>query len=230
MRSWMTVVCLMAAGGVAAAAPAVATPTVLKPVKVTGPLPAGVKATGSLDQAWSFGDKNGINYVLFSSRSVTGGPGPDGDPTRGAWLYVDLWAVPAAGKPRLLRAVRDMALDCAYALTARFHDDAFGVTDLDRDGVAEVSFAYELGCRSDVSANTFKVLVFENGTKYILRGTTRIQAGGGPGGDFEAEPSEDRWPRGVYKRATELWQQSADDSDIPPGTGQGDDGGANPCG
>jgi hypothetical protein len=33
-----------------------------------------------------------------------------------------------------------------------------------------VTFAYTLACRSDVSPVTFKLLMLENGRKYIVRG------------------------------------------------------------
>lgn len=216
MRSLAAVVTLCALVRLAAAAPP-------KPVAVTGALPAGVKPSGSLDAAWAFGDKRGINYVLFSSKALRGGPGPEGDPTAGAMLYVDHWIVPAGGKAKLVRTVRDKVEDCAFSMTAKFHDDAFGVTDLDGDGTGEITFAYETGCRSDVSSDTLKLLVLENGAKYILRGETRIE--GATGGSFTADPAEARWPAKFLAHAKDVWDATADDASIPPGVA-----GANPCG
>ena len=216
MRSLCAVVLVLSARVAVAAPP--------KLEKLSGALPAGVKATGgSLDAAYYFADKNGINYVLFSSKEVRGRPGPDGDPSQGALLYVDHWVLPAGGKARSLRAVKDLVEDCAFSMTARMHDDAFAVTDLDDDGKAEITFAYEIGCRSDVSPNTLKLIVLENGQKYILRGETRIE--GGYGGSFTPDPSEARWPKKFLDHAKEVWNDTADDSSIPPGAS-----GANPCG
>lgn len=216
MRSLAAVVTLCALVRLASAAPP-------KPVRVTGALPAGVKASGPLDAAWAFGDKSGINYVLFSSKELRGGPGPDGDPTAGALLYVDHWVVPAGGKARLVRTVRDKVEDCWASMTAKFHDDAFGVTDLDGDGLGEITLAYETGCRSDVSSDTLKLLVLENGAKYILRGETRIE--GQTGGSFAADPAEARWPAKFLAHAKDVWDATADDASIPPGAAA-----ANPCG
>jgi len=217
MRSLVVVLLVLAARTAVAGAP--------KVEKLSGAPPAGVKPTGgSIDAAYFFADKNGINYVLFSSKSVRGKPGPDGDPMQGALLYVDHWVLPAGGKAKSLRAVKDLVEDCAWSLTSRTHDDAFGVTDLDNDGTAEITFAYELGCRSDVSPNTLKLIVLENGTKYILRGTTRIE--GDVGGDFTPDPVEARWPKKFLEHAKDVWTSTADDSSIAPGAS----GAANPCG
>lgn len=189
-----------------------------------GSLPRTVRATGSLDAAWTYGDRNGLNYVLFSSQHGTGGPGPDGSPSPNAWLYVDHWVVPATGKPRLVRTVRQQVEDCGMGqLTAQFHGDAFGVTDLDADGLAEITLAYEYGCRSDVRSNDLKLLVLENGAKYILRGTTRIE--GHTGGDYDPDPAAARWPAKFLAHAKDVWDATADDASIPPGAAD-----ANPCG
>ncbi len=218
---------------------AAAAPVEVKVSKPSGALPAGIRASASLDVAYTFADKNGDNYVLFSSKTVSGDPAKSRDPVHAKYIYVDHWVVPAAGKARLVRTVRDMIEDCNLDLTVAFHDAAFGVTDLDGDGIAEITFGYELGCRSDVSPDDYKLLLLENGDKYILRGHTRIDAHDPQqptaGGDFDPDPASAKWPKAFLSHARELWKQSADDASMPPGKpggggGGGGGGGANPCG
>jgi hypothetical protein len=182
-------------------------------------LPRGVSARGdTFISAVSFVDKNGTNYVVLSShasqKSVR-----DVGPSYSNYLYVDPWVVPARGKPRNLLAVRDMVVDCVMGdASARFHDDAFTVTDLNGNGIAEITFGYELAnCRSDVRPATYKLLLLENGTKYILRGETRTPGPDGKiGGVFTPDPVAAKWPRVFLAHVEELWNRTADDLALPP--------------
>ncbi|RMG71350.1 MAG: hypothetical protein D6722_06990 [Bacteroidetes bacterium] len=70
----------------------------------------------------------------------------------------------------LVREVKDFTLDCEFDNMAAFVPEAMGLTDLDQDGEAELTFAYYLGCTSDVSPLPFKLLLLESGSKYIIRG------------------------------------------------------------
>ena len=174
------------------------------PVKATD-LPAGVTVRGTFQSGVTFKDKNGTNYVLFGGSTDT--------MKNSAMLFVEDWVVPAKGKPRNLLPVRDLVAPCEMGgVTAKFHDAAFAITDLDKDGIAEVTFAYELACRSDVSPATYKLLVLENGKKYILRGQTSIDAGDGlMGGKFLSDPSDAKWPAGFLSHATKVWASTMAD-------------------
>lgn len=175
------------------------------PVKATD-LPKGVTVRGDFQSGIKFTDKNGTNYLLFSKKSAV----------QSAMLFVEDWVVPAKGAPRNLLPVRDFVEDCEMGgVSARFHDAARSVTDLDGDGIAEVTFAYELACRSDVSPGTYKLLLLENGTKRILRGETTVDPGDGiMGGTFTAEPEESKWPAAFLRHAKQLWTSTSADIGI----------------
>jgi hypothetical protein len=183
-------------------------PTAANPLAVTEltgkPLPAGVIARGAhVDRALTFTDKNGANYVVFSST----------DSEHARALFIDHWVVPAAGAPRSLLPARDFVNDCVMgALLAKIVDGAVGVTDLDHDGIAELTYGYQLACRSDVSTATYKLLLVEDGVKYILRGHSRMKIDDSiAGGEFVAEPAPATWPAGFYDHAAALWSRTADD-------------------
>lgn len=174
-------------------------------VKATD-LPDGVTVRGTFQSGVRFKDRNGTNYLLFGSSS---------DQKRNsAMLFVEDWVVPAKGAPRNLLPVRDLVEPCEMGdVTATFHDAARTITDLDHDGTAEVTFAYELSCRSDVSPGTYKLLVLENGKKYILRGETTVNPGDGiMGGTFTADPVESKWPAAFLRHAKEVWARTKADS------------------
>jgi hypothetical protein len=174
---------------------------VFAPVKASE-LPKGVTVRGEFQSGVTFVDKSGTNYLLFSKKA--------------AMLFVEDWVVPAKGPPRNLLPVRDFVDDCEMGgVSAIFHDAARTVTDLDGDGIAEVTFAYELACRSDVSPGTYKLLLLENGKKYILRGETVVDPGDGAmGGAFTAEPREAKWPAAFLRHAKQLWSSTSADIGI----------------
>lgn len=168
-------------------------------------LPTGVTVRGELVRGVTFTDKNGTNYLLF---------GRAFDKKKNSFaLYVEDWVVPAKGAPKNLLPVRDFTeAGCPLGPSAIFHDAATTVTDLDGDGIAEVTFAYQLACRSDVSPATYKLLVIENGTKLILRGQTTVDPGDGVlGGAFKADPAEAKWPAAFLAHAKKTWTATTKD-------------------
>src|SRR5262249_42009319 len=90
----------------------------------------------------------------------------------------------------------------AHPLLA-FQDAALAVTDLDNDGVGEITFAYARACPSETPA-TIKLLMLENGHKYILRGTVRNEEG--RGGDLSVDPPFDNGAPAFLEHAKATWQ------------------------
>jgi hypothetical protein len=160
----------------------------------------GVVAGGS-----RFTDRNGTNVVVLIHQVEEGGDRNN----RRLWVH---HYVEAAGKRRMLRTVRDQEENCELDNVAGFVDGSLAVTDLDGDGLAEVTFAYDLGCMSDVSPRGRKVVVLENGEKWILRGQSRVDVGGGQrlGGRFTADPPQKNWPKTLHDHAIDVWQRFVD--------------------
>lgn len=67
-------------------------------------------------------------------------------------------------------------IDCFYIVdfTTYFPRHSLSITDINNDNIAEITFPYVLMCRGDISDDTLKLVMYENTTKYILRGTTRL--------------------------------------------------------
>jgi hypothetical protein len=124
---------------------------------------------------------------------------------------VQLWAyhyLQPGGAVKVLRKVQDHEDDCEFDNMAAFVDGSLEVTDVDGNGTAEVSFAYNLGCVSDVSPLPRKLVVLEGGDKYILRGETRVDVGGGElvGGEFKEDPPQNKWSMVMHQYATDRWE------------------------
>jgi hypothetical protein len=123
----------------------------------------------------------------------------DGNKRLWAFHYID------GDKPRLVRKVQDKEENCEFDNMAGFVAGSVGATDLDGDGIGEVTFAYDLGCVSDVSPTPRKLLLLEDGQKWILRGLAR--AADGAGGTFKPDPAKGRWPAAFHRHATARWAE-----------------------
>ena len=167
--------------------------------------PSETGQDGVIHAGMRFTDKNGSNVVLLVHQVEGGGDMNN----RRLWIY---HYVEASGKRRVLRTVRDQEENCELDNVAGFVEGSLAVTDLDGDGLGEIAFAYDLGCMSDVSPKGRKVVVLENGEKWILRGQSRVDPGGGPrlGGSFTPDPPHNRWPRTLHDHAVEVWQRFID--------------------
>jgi serine/threonine protein kinase len=170
--------------------PSLVTPVVdraLTPIRASD-LPPGLESHGEIEAAYRFKDRNGLNYLVFSSEDPT---------TQLHVIHVDLHA-PAVSRGAL-RQVTDKIEQCDHVLRPIYVADALGLTDLDGDGIGEVSFAYHLGC-SGRDPVLVKLLLLEGPDKYILRGELMRQTG-------EADPAT--WPAGFLEHAQRLWPVAA---------------------
>ncbi len=186
----------------ASAAVTPAAPIVMKTI-AKGDIPKDIKFPGKLDKAVGWTDKNGANVVVFSTQTAVGKK--NGEHFESAYLNVEHVAYPG-GTFKSLRSVKDKEEACDADLMAEFRDKALTVTDLDNDGFGEITFAYALRCTSDVSPATLKLLMLENGEKYILRGQSRVDTGPEKvGGAFKVDPSFNAGPPAFLEHAKKQW-------------------------
>lgn len=149
-----------------------------------------------------FTDKAGVHVVRSLLAPETTKTGKDDSIIRGRVLNV----THTLADKELWKA-KDFVENCEFDLTLEPLQASFKVTDLDGDGVPEISFIYKLGCRSDVSPLTAKFLMYEGTTKYALRGQTQERVGENEfaGGDFKADPSFKQAPTSFLDFAKAQW-------------------------
>jgi hypothetical protein len=168
-------------------------------------LPPELGQDGAVHSGARFRDKNGSNVVVLVQQVESGGNLNN----RRLWVH---HYVENGGKRRVLRTVRDQEVNCEFDNLAGFVDGSLSIGDLDGDKLGEVTVAYDLGCMSDVSPKGRKVVVLENGEKWILRGESRVDVGGGQrvGGSFKPDPAQNRWPKALHDHAVGVWQRLID--------------------
>jgi len=79
---------------------------------------------------------------------------------------------------------------------------------LDGNGIAESTFLYKLGCRSDVSPNRLKLIMHEGKAKYALRGETMVPTTDPEkklGGQKAIDPAFRRAPKAFLDHALQQW-------------------------
>ncbi|HEX2201888.1 MAG TPA: hypothetical protein VHG91_01250 [Longimicrobium sp.] len=159
-------------------------------------VPAGVERRGTIEAARRWRDRSGDNLLVLTRTAETQGPPNEyAEPSRQREIYVYHYVRDGAGYRLLWRTV-DHVRGCDFDLTLSFVPGSLQVTDVDRDGLAETSYAYRLACRSDVSPAALKLILHEGATKYAVRGTGDMRqiAPGYPAPEMRMDPALTREP------------------------------------
>jgi hypothetical protein len=133
-----------------------------------------IKYSGHITNAVTWRDSLGTNYVLTTETGEYQTKDQQGENFKNAALHVYHY-VAKGNSIKLLWQVYDYSKDCPFDLFVKFIDKAFKVTDLDKNGIAEVWVMYENQCTSDVSPAPTKIIMYEGSKKYAVRGENRVQ-------------------------------------------------------
>lgn len=160
-----------------------------------GALYEGAKVQKSV--SWT--DKNGQQIFLIASAEQSKGGGMfrairatrEGD---GSWTTT--------------REFKELVNECEFDLVMTpILDEKLSLTDLNKDGIGEVTFGWIADCTSDVSPNNYKILMSDGEEKYAIRGNTKVNPGNGEylGGDQKVDPSFEKAPAGFLDHAKKVW-------------------------
>ncbi len=102
----------------------------------------------------------------------------------------------------------DYITDCEFDVTCSFYDDHLAITDLDSNGLAEITMVYALSCKSDVSPNEKKLIMYEGSNKYAIRGEElMVLQKDTIGGSWNADASFGKAPKAFLEYAVAHWQK-----------------------
>ena len=132
---------------------------------------------GTVVRALSWTDKNGGNMLLLTETNEIWDRHRE---SRTRELYAYHYANRKTATYQLLRQIHDFEKDCPLDIALAHLSNSLTVTDLDKDGFAEITFLYTNGCKGDVSPDVLKLMLLENGAKYAIRGETTLYQGGKP--------------------------------------------------
>ena len=128
-------------------------------------VPASIKkqTLNTIDAGLHWEDKAGEHLALFSSSRSK---------TNTVTLTAQHFSI-VEGQPHLVRAIKEVRACPEFDNVTAFIQSSIGLTDLDQDGLAEISFMYVTDCVSDMSPQSAKLLILEDGKKYAIRGSTK---------------------------------------------------------
>ncbi len=119
-----------------------------------------------LKEAKKWNDGAGENWLLLSETGVYGNKKTE---TSSAKLSAVLYIKTDTGFIQQWK-LNDFIKECPVDVVCEFYKNCITITDLNKNGIAEIIVVYALSCKGDVSPNEKKLILFEGKTKYALRG------------------------------------------------------------
>lgn len=172
-------------------------------------LPKEVSYEGNLKSAQQWSDLAGKHIVVLSETGIVQNPkfthendGSDAElfayhfVKEGA-VFVQTWKV------------YDFIKDCPLDLAASFVENAFTVTDLNKDGISEIWVMYKTVCHGDVSPSDMKIIMYQGQQKYAMRGQNKVEVAPNEyyGGAYKFDLAFNQAPKAFRTFALTLWNK-----------------------
>lgn len=144
----------------------------INPVKIgASEIPVSIKTKGKTDEAWKWNDNLGENILVISHVEPYDDKNKNeyGEEGQTSELYAYHFVKSSAGYSQLWM-LKDGVQGCPFDITNNFIPGSTTITDLDKNGIAEIKLQYLTACRSDVSPAEVKLLLYENGVRHSLTG------------------------------------------------------------
>jgi hypothetical protein len=169
-------------------------------------VPKNIQYNGNIVQAVRWTDNTGDNIVVLTATDKTPSKGPVG--SSDAALYAYHYLVSGDSIKQTWK-VYDYLKDCDVDMDLYFVDKAFAVTDLNKDGKAEVWIMYKVYCHGDASPVPMKIIMYQDSKKFAVRGTTKVPVSANEyeGGEFTFDDAFKKAPAEFRQYAEKLWKQ-----------------------
>ncbi len=174
-----------------AKAPSVQAPTITSISKDDLPFDYTMGVGKDVTDAFKITDAQGTSYLVRGKRFLEGNHE----------MVVFYYKGEGEAVETLAAMVESME-NCQFDLVDE-HIKEVKISDLDQDGIVEVSCMFKLDCTSDVSPNKLFLAMFEGKDLYKMKGYTEVTE---MGGTFKANPVlQDN--ESFLKAATDFWNK-----------------------
>ena len=119
------------------------------------------------------------------------------------------------GKYKLNWKIQDFISNCEFDLMMGFVKNTFKITDLNKNGIAEIWTMYSMTCTSDVSPSEMKIIMYEGKQKFAIRGENKVMHGidddGNEmymGGEYKIDKAFSDGPIVFLDFAKKLWNKN----------------------
>ncbi len=148
----------------------------IQPLKIPATdIPSTIRVRGKIVEAWKWSDKLGENILVTSEVAPYEVKNEEGEESQTAELHAFHYARKEGDYVQVWK-MSDAEKGCPLDITCSFIPGSATITDLDNNGFAETKVQYALTCRGDVSPANMKLIMYENGVKYGLRGVRWLKA------------------------------------------------------
>lgn len=170
-------------------------------------IPKQIKYIGNIANSVKWTDGQGEHYVISTKTDEYASKTKGSEDLINAELYVYHYVL-KNNDTKLLWKIFDFNKECEFDLYLKFIDNSFQVTDLDKNGVAEVWIMYENQCTSDVSPAPTKIIMYEGIKKYAIRGLNRVKMSENEfiGGQYNLDNNFKNGNALFRKFGIELWE------------------------
>ncbi|MFQ6599457.1 M949_RS01915 family surface polysaccharide biosynthesis protein [Flavobacterium sp. C3NV] len=178
--------------------------------------PASIKYEGFIKNAVRWKDKSGDNIVITTETGIYRNEQlkHEFEDSSDAELYAYHFILSNNLATQTWR-VKDFIADCPVDITASFVKKTFKITDLNKNGIAEVWLMYKTVCHGDVSPSNMKIIMYEGNNKYAMRGENKVQVGSDVndkasfiGGEYKLDANFKNGPKVFREYAQNLWKEN----------------------
>jgi hypothetical protein len=172
-------------------------------------IPKSMAYQGHIVHAVRWKDRQGEHVVITTETGVMKTKSIDENTYKDAELYAYHYLVKGK-KHKLSWKVNDFITECPVDPVVNFVKKSLAVTDLNRDGIGEVWLMYKIACHTDSGPGDMKLVMYESGNKYSMRGKNKVEISTGRfmGGEYTLDPSF-QTENSVFKsHAIELWNKN----------------------
>jgi hypothetical protein len=182
----------------------------LKIVKLnSAAIPKAIRYEGKIVNAVKWTDSLGQNLVITTQTEETQSKNAPDDGYRDKALYAYHYII-EADSIRQTWKLYDYIKECMVDIRADYIKNTFAVTDLNKNGKAEVWLMYKTVCHGDVSPSNMKIIMYENDKKFAVRGTNRVKFSEKEfmGGEYTFDDAFKTGPKAFRDYAKKLWDKN----------------------
>lgn len=179
-------------------------------------LPKAIKYEGFIKNAIRWKDKLGDNIVILTETGIFRNEKieHESDYSKDAALYGYHFIIKNNDATQTWR-VYDYINDCPVDIVTSFVKNTFEITDLNKNGIAEIWLMYKTACHGDVSPSEMKIIMYEGKKKFAMRGENKVQTGIDDnnekifeGGGYKSDDAFENGPKVFKNFAENLWNKN----------------------
>lgn len=171
-------------------------------------IPQSIKYAGKPVEAVRYTDNAGDNLVILTETDIIDSKRSHNEGLNEKSLYAYHYVL-TGGSYKQTWKVYDFVDECQTDIIAHFVDKTFAVTDLNKDGKAEVWLMYKVSCQGGVDVVPMKIIMYHDNKKYAARGDTKIILPEGEyGGEYTFDDAFKNGPAVFRQYAAKLWEHN----------------------